>query len=109
MQLFLVVIGGHSAQGRRERRFNVVEVISLRRHAQVVCVDEAASVGVYVLVVGVDVEQHRCCTLPCGSPFRCRPHRLFFPSSTTEKRLLSGMVRIRSVSCTSPVISTAPC
>ena len=36
------------------------EVASLRRDAQIVCVDEAASVGVYGLVVGVDVEQHRC-------------------------------------------------
>ena len=40
--------------------FNVAEVVSLRCDAQVVCVDEAASVGMYGLVVGVDVEQHRC-------------------------------------------------
>ena len=58
-QLVSVVVGGHSAQGRREWRFDVVEVISLRRDAQVGCVDEAASVGVYGLVVGVVVEQHR--------------------------------------------------
>ena len=32
----------------------------LRRDAHVCCVDEAASVGVYGLVVGIDVEQHRC-------------------------------------------------
>ena len=30
-----------------------VEVVSLRRDAQVVCADEAVSVGVYGLVVGV--------------------------------------------------------
>ena len=47
-----VVVGGHSAQGRH---FDVVEVVSLGRDAQVVCVDEAASVGVHGLVVGVDV------------------------------------------------------
>ena len=45
-------------------------------------------------------------TLPCGSPFLCRRQRLFFPFSTTKKRLLSSMVRIRSVRCTSPVISS---
>ena len=44
---------------RSEASFDVVEVVSLRRDAQVVCVDEAASVGVYGLVIGVDVEQHR--------------------------------------------------
>ena len=71
---------------------------------QVVCVDEAASIGVYGLVVGVDVEQHHDSTLPCGSPFRCRRQRLFFPFSTTKKRLLSSVVRIRSFRCTSPVI-----
>ena len=58
--LVCVVVGGHSAQGRRESRFDVVEVVFLRRDAHVVCVDEAASVGVYGLVVSVDVEQHRC-------------------------------------------------
>ena len=45
-------------------------------------------------------------TLPCGSPFRCRRQRVFFPFSTTKKRLFSSMVHIRSVSCTSPVISS---
>ena len=55
-----VLVRGHSAQSRRECRFDVVEVVSLRRDVQVVCVDEAASVGVYGLDVGVDVEQHRC-------------------------------------------------
>ena len=45
-------------------------------------------------------------TLPCGSPFRFLRHRLFFPFSTTKKRLLSSMVRIWSVRCTSPVISS---
>ena len=55
-----VVVGGRSAQGRREWRFDVVEVVSLQRDAQVVCVDAAASVDVYGLVGGVDVEQHRC-------------------------------------------------
>ena len=42
-------------------------------------------------------------TLPCGSPFSCRRQRLFFPFSTTKKRLFSSMVRIRSVRCTSVV------
>ena len=41
-------------------RFEFVDVVSLRRDAQVICVDEDASVSVYGLVVGVDVEQHRC-------------------------------------------------
>ena len=85
---------GHSAQGRRERRFDVVEIVSLRRDAQVVCVDEAAGVGVYGMVVCVDVEQ------PCGIPFRWRRQRLFFSFSATKMRLLSSMVRVRSVRCT---------
>ena len=33
---FCVVVGGHSAQGSRERRFDIVKVVSLRRDAQVV-------------------------------------------------------------------------
>ena len=61
---------------------------------------------VYGLIVGVDVEQHLgTSTLPCGSPFFCRCHRIFSPFRTTKKRRLSSMVRISSVMCRSPVIS----
>ena len=66
---------------------------------------EAASVGVYGLVVGIYFEPHRC-TLPCGSPFRCRRQRLVFPFSTTKKHMFSSMVRISQVYVTILISST---
>ena len=41
-------------------RADVSDASMLLKSFHVVCIDEAASVGVYGLIVGVNVEQHRC-------------------------------------------------